>query len=374
MKNESILAFRNKLKLLYLKDVFERNTDVNHGLSHKELKELMEAVGIDINDRTLRDDITALQDYMQDVDMELTDNIKYEEGKEKAHPIRYKISKRLFTPTEVKLLMESVRGIHSLSNEQTEILLGKLSTLCSLAEAAQIRNEFAVNGGFKAYWHNKKHDVLLENIELIDQAIRENRRIRFKYFWYKVTLEPTYPRDPKHRHVISPLVRVYENGFYYLVGLDEDGYFRHFRLDRMTDLSITLKKRSQRQGLDKIDWIKYVNSHFGMETKVLFKRKRTTPTLNINSFYYKSYEVKMRFTRDLVGAVMDQFGQDVWLHREDKGHFVATFTAQYNPQFVAWVLGFGSKVRILSPDFMYKDIWRYAHYTGEWHKIRDEDE
>jgi len=237
MKNESMLAFRNKLKLLYLKDVFERNTDIDHGLSHKELKELMQAIGIDINDRTLRDDITALQDYMQDVDMELTDNIKHEEGKEKAHPIRYKISKRLFTPTEVKLLMKSVRGIHSLSNEQTEVLLKKLSTLCSIAEAAQIRNESAVVGGFKAYWHNKKHDVLLENIELIDQAIRENRRIRFKYFWYKVTLEPTYPRDPKYRHVISPLVRVYENGFYYLVGLDEDGCFKHFRLDRMTDVS-----------------------------------------------------------------------------------------------------------------------------------------
>ena len=104
--------------------------------------------------------------------------------------------------------------------------------------------------------------------------------------------------------------------------------------------------------------------HTVLETSKAKKNKR----------YYKTYEVKMRFTRDLVGAVMDQFGQDVWLRREDKGHFVATFTAQYNPQFVAWVLGFGSKVRILSPEFMYKDIWRYAHYTGEWHKVRDEEE
>ena len=173
---------------------------------------------------------------------------------------------------------------------------------------------------------------------------------------------------------IGDLRGVYENGFYYLVGLDEDGYYRHFRLDRITDLSITLKRRSQKPGIDNIDWVKYVNAHFGMETKVYFKHKRSSPSYNVNALYYKSYEVKMRFTRDLVGAVMDQFGQDVWLHREDKGHFVATFTAQYNPQFVAWVLGFGSKVRVLSPGFMHNDIYRYAHAMEEWHKIRDEGE
>ncbi len=288
MKNESTLAFKNKLKLLYLKEILERHTDENHGLTHSDLQKKMKAKELDVNERTLRDDIQALQFYMEHENMELTDNIKRDDGKEKAHPIRYRITKRLFTPTEVKLLMESVRGIHSLSNEQTAILWRKLSTLCSNSEAVQIIKESAVIGGFKAYWHNKKHDVLLENIELIDQAIRENRRIRFRYFWYKVTLEPAYPRDPKYRHVISPLVRVYENGFYYLVGLDEDGYFRHFRLDRMTDVYVTLKKRSQKPGLEKIDWVKYVNAHFGMETKVLFKRKRSPDTYNINALYYKS--------------------------------------------------------------------------------------
>lgn len=374
MKNDNILAFRNKLKLLYLMDVLKRNTDAEHGLTHKELMELLKGMGVDVKERTLRDDIQALQDYLYDVDMELTDNIHYEEGKEKAHPIRYRISKRLFTTTEVKLLMESVKGVHSLSNEQTEILLKKLSTLCSNTEAAKIRSEFATIGGFKAYWHNKVHDVLLQNIELIDQAIRENRKIRFRYFWYKVTLDPTYPRDAKYRHIISPLKRIFENGFYYLVGVDEAGQYKHFRLDRMTDISITLKKRSQKEGIDNIDWTNYANAHFGMELKTRFRKKRSPKTYNINAFYYRSYSVKMRFTRDLVGVVIDQFGQNVMLHREDKGHFIATFTVYYNPQFVEWVLGLGTKVKILSPEFMHRDVSHYAHTLSKWHKEKGKEE
>lgn len=58
--------------------------------------------------------------------------------------------------------MESVKGIHSLSNEQMEILQKKLERLCSKPDAKKIRSQLAVVGGFKAYWSKKRQrDVSL---------------------------------------------------------------------------------------------------------------------------------------------------------------------------------------------------------------------
>lgn len=176
------ISWRHKLKLLYLKEIFEQQTDKEHGLTIAELMREMEKKGISVKERTLREDVLSLQDYMDDHDFCLEDNIKAD--KEKARPLKFAMTKRAFTTSEVKLLMECVRNIHSLSERQTETLLKKLEGLCSHAEARKIRTQMARTNGFKAYWHKNHHDVLLRNIELIDEAIELDRKISFKYFWY----------------------------------------------------------------------------------------------------------------------------------------------------------------------------------------------
>lgn len=70
---------------------------------------LLKKKGVEVQPRTLRDDLQCLQEAADDFDMRIETNIAF--GKGKAHPIRYKAEERLFSPTEVKLLMESVKGI-----------------------------------------------------------------------------------------------------------------------------------------------------------------------------------------------------------------------------------------------------------------------
>jgi len=388
MGSDYEMSYKYKLKLLFLKDILERYTDADHGLTHAELTVKLREWGIKANDRTLRDDLVALQEYADRMGLELTDNIRIDEGKEKAHPIRYMLRKRLFTSTEVKLLMECVRSLHSLSEKRTEMLLEKLTSLCSAPEAAQIRKEFAVTGGSKAYWHNGKreeqdeagyrenewehdgnHDVLLCNIERIDRAIRENKKIEFRYFWFNMNKMPTYPRDPKHRHTVSPCVRVLENGRYYLIVLDEKNEYKHFRLERMTDIRIIEEERVV-QKLGYKSWEEYVNAQCGIQSKYRFKRG-IPYGYRLSPIHYNTYHVRMRFTRDMVGEVLDRFGQDVRIYKEDKGHFVAEFKVQYNPQFVEWVLGMGNKVKILEDAYMGReirgDISMYAKGMANWH-------
>lgn len=382
MTNDGLRDFRYKLKLLYLKQILERYTDKENGLSHAEIMELMERKGLEVQPRTLRDDLQCLQDAAEDFDLRIGTNIQ--DGKEKAHPIRYRVDERFFTSTEVKLLMESVKGIHSLSNEQTEILLKKLESLCSRPEAKKIRSRLAVVGGFKAYWSKKRQrDMLMTNIEVVDRALDEGKKIEFRYYWYSMKKEPTYPRKKDHTHVVTPLVRVLEKGFYYLVALDEKDSVHHYRMDRMTNTVITNQKNTKLigTGWENMDWKSYINSSFGLGLTNPYIPLEENPyrfkNMGINFGFTRidnrKYTAHLRFTRDLVGVVMDRFGSDVSITPVDKGHFIAVVNVYHNAQFVSWILGLGNKVMILEPERLVDDIAYYARATGRWHNQTDGD-
>ena len=358
-----------KTKLLHLKDIFERYTDADHDITQAQVQEIMEKKHFILNTRTLHDDIEALQECLPDYGMELTNNVK--PGKDKAHTLRYKITKRLFTPTEVKLLMESVRGVKSLSPEQTDILIDKLSSLCSDVEARNAKRHFAVIGGFKAYRNKRRnYDLTLRAIEIIDKAIDQDAKIRFAYFWYSVNHKPTFPRDKSYRHIVSPLVRVLEGGYYYLIALDDEGKIHHYRLDIMSVIEILEEKRTIPAGSQyaTMDWKEYVNSSFGMGlTSPDDSPDEDAGLYTVSPVTNQRITITAQFTRDLVGVIMDRFGSDVLLTPTDKGHFTATFHAYQNVHFLTWLVGLGKKVQIMSPTDLRKDLSRFARRAGCWH-------
>ena len=59
--------------------------------------------------------------------------------------------------------------------------------------------------------------------------------------------------------------------------------------------------------------------------------------------------VSMVFQNRMMNAVIDRFGRDVMLIREDDEHFSVSIEAVVSPQFYAWVFGFGTEAEILSP-------------------------
>ena len=59
--------------------------------------------------------------------------------------------------------------------------------------------------------------------------------------------------------------------------------------------------------------------------------------------------VKMRFHRSLLNVVIDRFGKNTMLIPDGEEHFVFTVNVAVSPMFLSWVIGFGSKARILHP-------------------------
>ena len=60
-------------------------------------------------------------------------------------------------------------------------------------------------------------------------------------------------------------------------------------------------------------------------------------------------DVKLRFHRSLINVVIDRFGRDILLIPDGEDYFVFTVNVAVSPMFLSWVIGFGSKAKILYP-------------------------
>ena len=60
--------------------------------------------------------------------------------------------------------------------------------------------------------------------------------------------------------------------------------------------------------------------------------------------------MKLRFHRSLINVVIDRFGRDILLIPDGEDHFVFTAEVAVSPLFLSWVVGFGSKAKILYPE------------------------
>ena len=74
-------------------------------------------------------------------------------------------------------------------------------------------------------------------------------------------------------------------------------------------------------------------------------------------FSGEAVDVKMRFHRSLINVVIDRFGKDTMLIPDGEDHFNFTVPVAVSPMFLSWVIGFGSKARILYPASVVKQCW-----------------
>jgi predicted DNA-binding transcriptional regulator YafY len=60
-------------------------------------------------------------------------------------------------------------------------------------------------------------------------------------------------------------------------------------------------------------------------------------------------DVKLRFHKSLLNVVIDRFGKDTMLIPDGEEYFNFTVQVAVSPMFLSWVMGFGSKAKILYP-------------------------
>lgn len=304
-----------KLKILYVMEYLLRNSDENHPVCVAQLIAELDSHGISAERKSIYDDIESLREFGLDV-------IQTGTGKSNG----YYVASREFELPELKLLVDSVQSSKFITYKKTMTLIKKIENLASVYEAQLLSRQVYVKNRIKTM-----NESIYYNVDEIHRGIAANRKIRFHYFEYTVQKERRFRKDGAW-YVMSPYALSWDDENYYLVGFDsEAGIIKHFRVDKMTDIDTTDEVRDGQEIYAALDMGVYARKTFGM-------------------FTGEELSVQLRFENDLVGAVIDRLGRDVMLIPDGNLHFTVRTDVIVSPQFFAWVLGFGSKARILGPE------------------------
>ena len=300
-----------KLKIFYILDYLQKNSHQEHPVRAAELQDMLsQQHNIACERKTIYSDIAALQDYGVDI-VSLP-------GKGGG----YYIASRNFELPELKLLIDAVLSSKFLTEKKSRELIEKLCSQCSVYDARLMRRDVLVSGRVKSM-----NETIYYNVDAIQDAIAENRQIRFRYFDFDLNRERKY-RD--REYLASPYGLCQDNENCYLLAHSPRHGATSYRVDRMSDIQILEEPRIPCPELTGKALNQYANRLFQM-------------------YSGESADVKLRFHRSLVNVVIDRFGRDILLIPDGEEHFVFTVNVAVSPMFLSWVIGFGSKAKILYP-------------------------
>ena len=175
------------------------------------------------------------------------------------------------------------------------------------------------------------NEDVYQAIDAIHEAIFANRKIRFYYFDWTVEKKKLL-RHGGAPYEISPWALVWNDEQYYLVAYDhKSAMIRHYRVDKMIDVSVIDEEREGQKHFSDFRLDAYSNRVFGMFTA---EEKRVT----------------LECHNDMIGVIMERFGEDVMVIPYGENVFRVTVTVAVSTWFFSWLFGFGNKIRIISPD------------------------
>ncbi len=303
-----------KLKILYLMRALMENTDESHPMTVAEMIETLSKNGIAAERKSVYDDLEVLRQFGLDI------------VQTKSKTTGYYIGSRDFELPELKLLVDSVQSSKFITQKKTLSLIKKIEALASRHDAQLLQRQVYVQNRVKTM-----NESVYYNVDELSAAISADRQIRFRYFEYTVSKQRRYKRGGDC-YLISPYALMWDDENYYLLGYDADAsILKHFRVDKMSDISALEARREGKAAFDAVDMSAYTKMVFGM-------------------FSGEKQPVRLRFASHLAGAVIDRFGKDIMLAADGEEHFTFTVTVEISPQFLAWVFGFGDCAEILSPE------------------------
>ena len=313
-----------KLKLLYIVKFLMQNSDEEHPVSTAQIIEELASNGISAERKSIYDDIEALRLFGLDIIQ-----LKGKNG-------GYYIGERDFELPELKLLVDSIQSSKFITQDKTYKLIKKIESLASVYDGQLLQRQVFVTNRVKSM-----NESIYYAVDVISDAITQNRKIRYKYFEYTVEKNRRYRHDGAF-YEVSPFALIWDDENYYMLAWDSDaGKMKHYRVDKMEKVSLTDREREEIKEFEKVDMSAYTKTVFGM-------------------FGGEEQKVRLRFANHLVGAVLDRFGRDTIIIKDGDEHFTFTVNVVVSQQFLAWVFGFGSEAEIISPDEVREEMKKQA--------------
>ena len=302
-----------KQKLLVLQKVLLEQTDEEHSMTTQSLIDTLAAQGIPAERKSIYNDMEVLRQTGLDV--------QSRKGKDPG----WFVGDRAFQLPELKLLVDAVQSCKFITKRKSDDLIRKLEGLTSVHQARQLQRQVFVSGRIKVM-----NESIYYNVDKLHAAIASKRSITFQYFDYNMYRQKVFRRNGS-RYTVSPYGLIWNNDNYYLVAYDsEHRQMRHYRVDKMAEITVT---RLPREGTDEypaFDIAAYGQKHFGM-----YSGEEMTVTLRAKS--------------SMAGVVLDRFGLDIILVPDGPDYFTVSIPLVLSPQFFGWLFALEPDVTLTAP-------------------------
>ncbi len=317
-------------KLLHIADILSRETDENHPMSMATLLGRLNDRGIPAERKSAYRDLEALRGF----GMEITAVSGGRGG--------YYLAERTFEVPELKLLADAAASSKFVTEKKTLELAEKLMTLTSVHHGQDLKRQLYAIGRAK-----NVNETIYYHVDTLHQAIKEQVKIKFRYFHYTAEKKKTYTNNGELR-TVSPYALCWDDENYYLVAYNPvRDKIVHFRVDRMEQVTLT------DESMDPIpvDFSirKYIGQQFGM-------------------FAGNERDVTLRFDNSLAEVVLDRFGKDVFMIPSGPDRFELSAKIHVGPPFYGWVFQFGRRAELLSPPDVRQEFKTFMETILEQYK------
>lgn len=307
-----------KLYILYILEILKKYSDDRHRLRQQDIIDIMKKdYDISCERKAVARNISDLQELGYDI----------ETGG------GYYLVERDFEDSELRLLIDSVLASRYIPANQAKDLIDRLAGQSNIYFKKQVRHVSNIE--------KMEHTAgqLFYTIEVLSQAIEDNRKVKFFYNRYDET--KTLKKTSREKHLVNPYQIVVANGRYYLLGnMDKYSNSTHFRVEKISDVEITDMAAKPVREVDEfqngLNLPKHMAEHVYM-------------------FSGKSQLVRLRVSESGINDVIDWLGSDIQITRESKDTLLVDVTA--NPQAMKyWAVQFGEKVEILLPETLRGEV------------------
>lgn len=303
-----------KLKIMYLMKILLEETDDTHDITLNEIVRKLKSYNVTAERKSLYSDIENLRTYGLDII-----------GSQYDRTYHYKIASREFQLVELKLLVDAVQSAKFITKKKSDELIKKIEGFSSKYEAKKLDRQVNVNGRVKTM-----NERIYYSVDTIHEALCEEKQITFQYFSWTVDKKMELRHNGMY-YKVSPWALCWDDEKYYLIGYDNtEQKIKHFRVDKMTNVSVVKEERLGQTEFSRINMSEYTSRLFGM-----FDGNPETVTLLCEN--------------NAANVIIDRFGTDVQIIKTDKDHFTVKVKVSVSKLFFGWIMAIPG-VKIVAPE------------------------
>lgn len=324
--NYHVYMESKKLSIFYILEILKEYSDINHPLTQQNIIDLVyEKYDLFLERKSVSYSLSLLKDLGYDIN--------------EIHKKGSYLLEREFNESEINYLIDAIFSSKSIPQKEAQHLSKKLSSFLSIYE----RKDFSKVNKISTMSRTKNDEVML-NIEIINEAIKKNKKITFDYLEYDLNgkLEP---RKRKNKYSLSPYLLFNSMGRYYL--LSKYDYFNNisfFRIEYIKNVQISEKDRKDPKTikqLNNFDISSFLNDHLYLFDDEVIKAK-------LQCLGNEKEIKKSIFTLN------DYFSKNVYIKKENNK--IYAYVRCDKSSLKLWLIQYGLNLKVIEPQSLKDDV------------------